>query len=146
MGKNVMRLFNLSFHHFDDTLARGILKDTVDTGHGFAIFELQDRSFASAISVLMLGVAAIAVAPLLALKRRSLTIFIFSCIIPVLPFVLVFDGLVSCLRTRTPEEVEALLRGCGADTSSWEMQSGRRKFIWPCGYLNWIACKPVEGS
>ncbi|KAK4072765.1 uncharacterized protein Triagg1_5810 [Trichoderma aggressivum f. europaeum] len=146
IGNNVMRLFNLSFHHFDDTLARGILKDTVDTGHGFAIFELQDRSFASVISVLMFGVAAIAMAPFVALKRRSLSIFIFSCIIPVLPFVLVFDGIVSCLRMRTPGEVETLLRGCGVDTSLWEMQSGRRKFIWPCGYLNWIICKPVEES
>ncbi|KAM6479160.1 hypothetical protein HDV62DRAFT_167997 [Trichoderma sp. SZMC 28011] len=145
-GKKVMRLFNLSFHHFDDTLARGILKDTVNTGHGFAIFELQDRSFASAISVLMFGVGAIVMAPFFALKRRSLTIFIFSCIIPVIPFVLVFDGFVSCLRVRTPGEVETLLRGCGADTSSWEMQSGRLKFIWPCGYLNWIICKPVKGS
>ncbi|KAL7962268.1 hypothetical protein V8C34DRAFT_205808 [Trichoderma compactum] len=139
-----MRLFNLSFHHFDDNLTRGMLKDTVNAGNGFAIFELQDRSFASAISVLMLGVAAIAVAPFLALKQRSLSIFIFSCIVPVLPFVLVFDGLVSCLRVRTLEEVETI-RGCGTDTSSWEMQSGTRKFIWPCGYLNWIVCKPIEG-
>ncbi|KAL7951625.1 hypothetical protein V8C42DRAFT_12852 [Trichoderma barbatum] len=145
-GKKVMRLFNLSFHHFDDALARRVLKDAVDTSHGFAIIELQDRSFASAISVLMLGVGAIGVAPFLAWKRKSLAIFVFSWIIPVFPFVLVFDGLISCLRTRTPGEIESLLRGCGADTSSWETRSGRSKFIWPCGYLHWVICKPIKGA
>ncbi|TFB06561.1 hypothetical protein CCMA1212_000489 [Trichoderma ghanense] len=143
-GKKVLRLFNLSFHHFDDALARAILKDTVNTSHGFAIFELQDRSFANAVTVLMLGVAAIAMAPLLAWKRKSPAMFFFSWIMPVLPFVLVFDGLVSCLRTRTSGEIEALLRGCGADTTLWEMRSGRSKFIWPCGYLHWVICTPVE--
>ncbi|KAL7938711.1 hypothetical protein V8C35DRAFT_288956 [Trichoderma chlorosporum] len=145
-GKKVMRLFNLSFHHFDDALARGILKDTANTSHGFAIFELQDRSFASAVSVFMFGVGAIVMAPIFALKRKSLAIFIFSWIIPVLPFVLVFDGLVSCLRVRTPGEIESLLRGCGTVTSSWEMQSGRCRFIWPCGHLNWVICRPIERS
>lgn len=145
-GKKVMRLFNLSFHHFDDALARGILKDTVNTSHGFTIFELQDRSFASAISVLMLGVGAIAMAPFLAWKRKSPAILLFSWLVPVLPFVLVFDGLVSCLRTRTAGEIECLLRSCGADTSSWEIQSGRRKFVWPGGYLNWVIVNPLKGS
>jgi hypothetical protein len=31
-GKKVFRLFNLAFHHFDDELARRILRDTVDGG------------------------------------------------------------------------------------------------------------------
>ncbi len=34
---------------------------------------------------------------------------------PIIPFVLVFDGFVSALRTRTPQEVEVLLRTCGAE-------------------------------
>jgi len=34
--KRVMRLFNLAFHHFDDNLARAILKNTVETSDGFA--------------------------------------------------------------------------------------------------------------
>ena len=34
-GKKVFRLFNLAFHHFDDPLARDILKDTLATSDGF---------------------------------------------------------------------------------------------------------------
>jgi hypothetical protein len=33
--KKVFRLFNLAFHHFDDALARRILRDTVEGSHGF---------------------------------------------------------------------------------------------------------------
>lgn len=33
--KGIFRLFNLAFHHFDDDLARAILKDTIETSDGF---------------------------------------------------------------------------------------------------------------
>lgn len=33
--KGIFRLFNLAFHHFDDDLARAILKNTVETSEGF---------------------------------------------------------------------------------------------------------------
>ncbi len=33
--KKVFRLFNLAFHHFDDPLAKEILKNTVETSDGF---------------------------------------------------------------------------------------------------------------
>lgn len=35
-GKKVMRLFSLAFHHFDDPLAKAILKNTVETSDAFA--------------------------------------------------------------------------------------------------------------
>ena len=141
--KKVMRLFNLSFHHFDDPLARKVLKDTVETSDGFAIFELPDRSLTSCLSVLLLGIASIIAAPVLAYVWRSPAMLFFS---PVLAFVLVFDGIVSCLRVRTPDEVEALLRSCGADATGWEVQSGSRMHLWPSGYLNWIICRPRQSS
>lgn len=34
-SKGVMRLFSLAFHHFDDDLAKKILKNTVETSDGF---------------------------------------------------------------------------------------------------------------
>ena len=33
--KKVMRLFSLAFHHFDDGLAEGILRNTTETSDGF---------------------------------------------------------------------------------------------------------------
>ncbi|KAI0133490.1 hypothetical protein BJ170DRAFT_164278 [Xylariales sp. AK1849] len=137
-GKKVFRLFNLAFHHFDDPLARAILKNTVETSDGFGIFELQDRSLGSFVTCVLYGVLILACAPLFYWWSPTRLFFVYLC--PVIPFVLVFDGLVSSLRTRTPDEVEVLLRTCGADTDEWVVESGRERFLWPTGYLNWIVC------
>lgn len=141
-GRKVMRLFNLSFHHFDDALAKAILKDTVETSEGFAIFELQDRYFLSFLAVTLLPFKVMFASPYYAFKWKSPIIFIFTWLIPILPLVMIWDGYVSSLRTREPEEVEKLLRGCGADASGWEIRSGKERFLWPCGHINWIVCTP----
>jgi hypothetical protein len=67
----------------------------------------------------------------------------WTYVVPVLPFVLVFDGWMSCLRTRTADEVEVLLRTCGADEAEiakWELKSGSETFMWPVGRVNWVIC------
>ncbi|KAB5566366.1 hypothetical protein GE09DRAFT_733459 [Coniochaeta sp. 2T2.1] len=145
-GKKVMRLFSLAFHHFDDPLAKAILKNTVETSDAFAIFELQERNIASFFTLIAFGIATLLLAPYFAWKWRSPVTLIFTYLVPILPFVLVFDGWMSALRTRTPEEVEALLRTCGAEGGTeelarWKVRSGREMFFWPTGNLNWIICE-----
>ncbi|KAI0966154.1 hypothetical protein F4678DRAFT_484387 [Xylaria arbuscula] len=136
-GKGVFRLFNLAFHHFDDELARAILKNTVETSDGFGIFELQSRTFSSFVSCMLFGFFILLIAPLLYWWSPQILFFVY--IVPIVPFVLVFDGLISSLRTRTASEVEVLLRTCGAaDMVDWTVQSGSETFLWPCGHLTWI--------
>ncbi|KAI0396629.1 hypothetical protein F5Y17DRAFT_455907 [Xylariaceae sp. FL0594] len=144
-GRGIMRLFNLAFHHFDDKLARAILKDTVETSDGFVIFELQSRNISSFVSCTLFGVFILLIAPLLYWWSPQILFFVY--VVPIVPFVLVFDGYVSSLRTRTPDEVELLLRTCGAkDTSDWVVRSGSETFLWPCGHLMWIMCVKEEGE
>jgi len=71
-------------------------------------------------------------------------VILFTYVVPIIPFVLVFDGLISSLRTRTPDEVEVLLRSCGADANGWEVHSGRKLHLWPCAYINWVVCAKKE--
>ncbi|KAK0617034.1 hypothetical protein B0T14DRAFT_255949 [Immersiella caudata] len=150
-GTKVFRLFNLAFHHFDDPLAKAILKNTLETSDGFGIFELQERSLIKGfIPVLLFGFGILLIAPYYAIKWRSPATLFFTYVIPILPFVLVFDGWISALRTRTPEEVEALLRKCGVEGGQeevikWEVRSGRASFMGPVGHLNWIICVKREG-
>ncbi|ELR08083.1 hypothetical protein GMDG_02910 [Pseudogymnoascus destructans 20631-21] len=40
-GKKVFRMFNLAFHHFDDSLGRDILKNTLENSHGFGYLFIQ---------------------------------------------------------------------------------------------------------
>lgn len=89
----------------------------------------------------------ISFAPAIAWRWRMPSVLFWTYLIPIVPFVVVFDGFVSSLRTRTPDEVEALLRSCGApddEIAKWEMRSGRERHLWPTGYLDWIVCVKRE--
>jgi hypothetical protein len=150
----VFRLYCLSFHHFSDDLARKVLKSTLDTADGFAIIELQDRYLSSLLLIC-------AFFPLQFLT----TIFwfwkdplqlIFTYLLPIVPSIVTFDGLVSCLRTRSFEEIVRLI---GNETGSegivktvddqgretkhakrgvWTFKGMNELHTWPLGYMNWM--------
>ena len=141
-GKKVLRLFNLAFHHFDDPLASSILRNTIETSDGFAIFELQSRHPSSFVTISLMW-------PLLMISswwhfRRSLSHLFFTYVLPAVPVVVVFDGYVSSIRTRTVEEVEGLLRGAVGEErlerEGWRVQSGWVRHSWPTGWMSWIIC------
>ncbi|CAD6449140.1 0d52555a-b56d-42bc-a31a-1772494bb005 [Sclerotinia trifoliorum] len=132
----VFRLYNLAFHHFDDGLGSKILKNTVETADGFGIFELQERTLSSLITMFAMGIMILGITPFY--FWRSPGHLFFTYIIPIIPFVLVFDGIISSLRTRSAEEVEALMRGSGVDTQEWKVSSGRERHTWPTGYMTWV--------
>ena len=141
-AKKVMRLFNLAFHHFDDDLAAQILRNTIDTSDGFAIFELQSRHPSSFVTISLMW-------PLLMISswwhfRRSASHLFFTYVVPAVPFVVVFDGYVSSIRTRTVEEVESLLRQSVGEErlarEGWKVKSGWVKHSWPTGWMSWIIC------
>ncbi|KXJ89857.1 hypothetical protein Micbo1qcDRAFT_196616 [Microdochium bolleyi] len=147
-GRDTFRLFSLAFHHFDDPAARSILRDTLATSSGFGIFELQERSLSSFVTCLLFG-AGVFLLGLPLYWWSPLTLF-FVYAVPLIPFVLVFDGFVSSLRTRTPGEIEALLKSCGDKefdaAGQWELRSGRERFMWPTGHMNWVICTKKEGE
>ena len=96
------------------------------------------------MSCCLFGLATLLLAPYFALVWGEPLALVFTYLIPILPTVLVFDGWMSCLRTRTPDEVKALLRTCGAEggedeiAKNWEIKSGTEVFLWPAGRVNWI--------
>lgn len=62
----------------------------------------------------------------------------FTYIIPIIPAVLVLDGIVSSLRTRSPEEVQDLMKKCGASMDGWTIKSGHEMHTFPTGYMTWF--------
>ncbi|CZS92709.1 uncharacterized protein RAG0_03234 [Rhynchosporium agropyri] len=134
--RKIFRLYNLAFHHFDDPLALDILRNTIETADGFGILELQERTFSSFLTVFAMGVMIFFVTPFY--FWRSPGHLFFTNVIPIIPFVLVFDGYVSALRTRSAEEVQALMKDCGASCDGWTVKSGKEQHTWPTGYMTWI--------
>lgn len=154
-GKGVMRLFSLAFHHFDDDLAKKILKNTIETSDGFwyakinfnqicadfdSIFELQQRNYCSLLTVLCLWPMLMLMVPLHYLYDP--TILFFTYLMPLVPGIVQFDGLISMLRTRTPAEVHKLLQSqvSEEELSQWRFLYGEEMHTWPFGWLSWIIC------
>jgi hypothetical protein len=100
-----------------------------------SIFELQERTFSSFITVFALPILMFLVTPFY--FWRSPGHLFFTYIIPVIPFVLVFDGIVSSLRTRSAEEVQAMMIECGA-SCEWSVKHGHEQHTWPTGYITWV--------
>jgi hypothetical protein len=150
----VFRLYCLSFHHFDDELAKKVLKSTMETADGFAIIELQDRKLGSLC--LIFGHIAYIFASTIFYFWRDPIQLLFTYIVPVLPAVVTFDGLISCLRVRTFKEVMGLLKAADGEgeiqavedsegrkletarRGEWSFEAGSELHSWPCGSMNWI--------
>ncbi|MEX2016057.1 MAG: hypothetical protein WD873_05415 [Candidatus Hydrogenedentales bacterium] len=114
-----------AFHHFPPAAAQAILADAVAQRQGIAIFELTARRpehlFAIALTPLMHIPAAPFVRPFS--WRRML----WSWLVPVLPLVLLHDGLVSCLRTYTPRELGAMIAALPDNHHAWRSGMVRPK-------------------
>lgn len=133
--KKVFRLFSLAFHHFDDDAAIQILRNTLATSSGFCIVELQERSFDALVTMLALG-------PSLWIGSwywfwGDWTHLFWTYVIPIVPLVVVLDGLISAVRTRSGEEIMALMmKGeMEKEMQGWRFEDGRRMHTWPTGQL-----------
>lgn len=154
-GRKVLRLFCLSFHHFDDEGARRVMKSSLDTSDALVIIELQDRHIATLL-VMAMEAWLVLLVTIFWYPFDWLRLF-FTYMMPVLPAIHVFDGLVSCLRTRTFDEFVGLLGQVterqyrGSDkvvvltqrASTWSFTSRRVLHTWPCLYMNVIVGKKI---
>lgn len=141
------RTFHLSFHHFPDPLASRILHNTMTTSSGFAIIELQDRHLSSFLSVCLLGLGVMLFSPMFAWRWRSPGTLFWSWVIPVLPFVLVWDGWMSSVRSRTLDEVQDMMNTCGVaadEVAKWRVRSGRVTHLPPWAEVHWIIATKYE--
>jgi hypothetical protein len=117
-----------SFHHFPDTLARAVLGDAVRGGEGFAMAEVTSRTLRAFAIMLLMPVFAWLLTPSMRPFRWSRLLLTY--LIPIVPLVVLWDGIVSCCRTRTPQELLAL-------TSNFP------QYDWQAGYAHdqhsWLA-------
>ena len=92
-----------SFHHFPDNLARAVLEDAVRAREGFAMTEVTSRTVRACATMFLMPLFALCLTPRMRPFRWSRLLLTY--LFPVIPFAVFWDGLVSCLRTRTPQEL-----------------------------------------
>jgi hypothetical protein len=95
-----------SFHHFPDPVARDVLGDAVRRAEGFAMAEVTSRTLRAFATILLMPVFDWLLTPRMRPFRWSRLLLTY--LLPLIPLVVLWDGLVSCFRTRTPEELLAL--------------------------------------
>ncbi|MGA3104815.1 MAG: class I SAM-dependent methyltransferase [Terriglobales bacterium] len=108
-----------SFHHFPVEDARAILQNAVDAGEGIGVFEVTRRAPKTVIVVsawvFLLFLSAFCIRPF-----RWSRMF-WTYVVPAIPVVLLFDGVVSCLRTYGPDELRELVAELVGAEYQWEI-------------------------
>jgi hypothetical protein len=108
-----------SFHHLDRDEARRLLQDSVDSKQAIGIFEAPGRHALTFLSVFFVPLAAWLFTPFRRPFRWSRLVWTY--LIPVIPFVLFFDGFVSCMRAYSREELEQMISGLRGSEYRWEI-------------------------
>lgn len=106
----------LAFHHFNPDDAQKILANAIHHKAPIVIFEIQQRSIFDVLLMLVHFPICWLVTPFM---KPSLVQVFFTYVIPIIPFCIVWDGMVSVLRTYTQKEFESFTSSSGAEYS-WE--------------------------
>jgi len=112
-----------SFHHFRPAEAQAILRDAVSTRQGIGVFEIQQRSLRSLLMIPPNFLMVLLVTPFLRPFRWSRLLWTY--VLPAIPTMVVWDGIVSCLRTYTPAELREMTDGFGDAGYVWEIGQQR---------------------
>ncbi len=122
-----LRTMFTSFHHFPPEEARAILQNAVDAGEGIGIFEVPRRAPLTIALVFALILLLFLGTPWIRPFRWSRLLWTF--LIPIIPAVLLFDGVVSCLRAYSAQELKEMV----GQLTAGECQYQYRWEIGECG-------------
>jgi hypothetical protein len=111
-------LFN-SFHHLSPVEARGLLQDSVNKRQAIAVFEAPARHTLTLLSLWLIPIATWLFVPFRRPFRWSRLLWTY--LIPLIPFVLLFDGVVSCLRAYSLGELQDMTSEIEASGYRWEI-------------------------
>lgn len=117
-----------SFHHFQSDEAVGILRDAVIRDEGIGIFDAASRHPSTIVSTILMLLGGFVTAPFIRPFRVSRLFWTY--VLPVVPLVLFIDGLVSCLRAYSPEQLSQMTASLHADSYRWEIGRCRSRI---CG-------------
>ena len=119
-ARGVRTMFN-AFHHFPPDLARAILGDAVRKRRAIAIFEGVSHRAAGLAAMPLQLPAVLLLTPFVRPFRWSRLAFTYA--LPMIPFLVLFDGTMSMLRLYLEDDVRELLATV-PDSESFEWEIG----------------------
>lgn len=106
-----------AFHHFEPELARRIVADAARHADGIAVLEPMRRDAWHAVAFAGLAGVALIYPFLAGITWRRL---LWCTLVPVIPLMFAFDGVVSVMRCYTPDELLALTDQPDCESFEWE--------------------------
>lgn len=123
-----------AFHHFPPEGAAALLRDAVRSGAPIAVFEATERSAVSLVGILLAPLFLLLATPFIRPFRWSRLILTY--LIPLVPLLILWDGVVSCMRSYTPDELRALVAAIPeAGAYEWQIGALRGRGPIPVTYL-----------
>ena len=116
--KGVRTMFT-SFHHFRPEEARAVLQNAVDASQSIAIFEITRRAPSTVGSMFLWALMPLVFTPWI--RPFRWTRLLCTYVVPLISLVLLFDGVVSCLRTYRPQELCEIIAKLTATEYQWEL-------------------------
>jgi len=117
-GYDYFTLINIA-HHFPPKLLTRILANIVRQGRGVFVIDTYYRS-PRFFSLMLASLLPSWVAPLFVRPFR-LSHFLFGTLIPIVPFLVMHDGLATILRSYNPHEWHALIDSLPPNDYEWEI-------------------------
>jgi hypothetical protein len=121
-----------SFHHFDPAPARALLADAFRRRKGIGVFEGARRNWLTLAQVM--GVPFLALGAAARARPVRGQRIIWTWLIPVVPAVLLVDGILSCLRSYSMDDLSELTDGLSSPDYRWEVGEARSGRV-PIRYL-----------
>lgn len=97
----------LSLHHFKPEQVKAILQNAIDNHQPIAIFEGQQRTIKSMIPMIFSPISVLLSTPFI--RPLNPDRLLFTYLIPILPLVVMWDGIISVLRTYSVEELNSII-------------------------------------
>ena len=114
-----LRTMFCSLHHFRPEMARRILTDAQDKGRAIGVFEGTARSVPSILVTALVPLVVLVTTPFIRPFRWGRLLFTY--LIPILPLLCLWDGLVSCLRSYSAHELRELVRDLDSEGYAWDV-------------------------
>ncbi len=125
---------SLRFTIFHRSRRAKFCEDATASGRGIGVFEIPGRRPLTLLLLPLVLIADILLVPFL--SPFSLKRLVWRWLIPIIPLVLLFDGIVSCLRAYSPDELRELIANLSGAGYTWKIGCQKRGLLsLPITYL-----------
>lgn len=122
---NGFRTIFTAFHHFRPEQAKEVLRDAVAKRQPIGVFEFTSRT-PRALLVMLFSPLAVWLFTA-RMRKIGLRRWIFTYPFPIIPLVVTIDGIMSCLRTYSAQELKRMAEASSASIAEYTWVAGAEK-------------------